>query len=111
VEKNAGHGAGGPGSGLIDSESAYPKRIGGPGETGTQRVSSPWIPVITSVIAAIPPTILALAALRASKDNGKKVQELHVLVNSRLTQLLELTAKSSRAEGAADQANRERRPP
>ena len=61
---------------------------------------------------AIPPTIMALAALIASWRNGrkvesstKKIEELHVLVNSRLTQLLELTAKSSRAEGVAEGAH------
>lgn len=39
---------------------------------------------------------------RKSEDVGHKVEELHIAVNSRLTQLLEQTAKASRAEGAAE---------
>ena len=66
-----------------------------------------WIPIVSAAIGTIPPTILALAALRASRDNGRKVEQLHVAVNSRLTQLLEQTQKASHAEGMAEGAKRQ----
>lgn len=34
--------------------------------------------------------------------NRKDIREVHVLINSRLTQLLELTKKSSHAEGVLE---------
>jgi nitrate reductase gamma subunit len=39
--------------------------------------------------------------------NNRKVQQVHLLVNSRLTELLELTKKSSYAEGIAQQKKEE----
>lgn len=69
-------------------------------------MSDAWIPIVSAAIATVPPTIFALAALRASKDNGKKVEELHLAVNSRLSQLIEQTQKASHAEGVAEGARR-----
>ncbi len=40
---------------------------------------------LVAVIAAIPPTLMALAAFVTSKQNGKKADQIHVLVNSNLT--------------------------
>ncbi len=64
--------------------------------------------VKVAIIVAIPPTLAAPVGMFASLRNGKKVAELHVLVNSRLTQLLNLTASSSRAEGKLAAENTER---
>lgn len=51
--------------------------------------------VIIAVIVAIAPTIASVAAL-------VQVFKVHKLVNSRMTELLDLTRKSSLAEGRAD---------
>jgi len=53
--------------------------------------------LIATVLGFLAPTMAALLALI-------KVQELHLAVNSRLTQLLEQTAKASRSEGREDAA-------
>jgi hypothetical protein len=46
---------------------------------------------ITMIVGIIVPSVTALIA--------KAVQEVHLAVNSRLTQLIQLTATASRAEG------------
>lgn len=48
--------------------------------------------IIVAAIAATPPTIVALLAIL-------RIKEVHVLMNSRLTELLIATAAASRAEG------------
>jgi hypothetical protein len=67
----------------------------------------------TQLIAAIPPTLLALASLIAiikgngnskaalteSLNNGKKLNEVHISLNSRLSELV----KSSKAQGRQDE--------
>lgn len=57
--------------------------------------------VAIAAIAGLPATLVALATLVTAMRANRKVQALHVVVNSRLTQLLALTAKASRAEGVA----------
>jgi hypothetical protein len=59
-------------------------------------------PVQIALIAGVPPTLVAAAALVASVLNHKKIQELHVIVNSRLTELLNETRIASHAEGKAE---------
>ena len=54
--------------------------------------------VLQYLIDKLPAIIAAIAAAYSVI----KVRDLHVLVNSRLTQLLTLTDKSSRAEGKAE---------
>jgi len=49
-----------------------------------------------AVIASIAPCLAALSGFLILK---KKVEVLHVLVNSRMTDLLNLTAQASQAEG------------
>ncbi len=49
------------------------------------------VPLIVLLLGVTSPVVLALLAAA--------VQQVHLAVNSRLSQLLELTAKSSRAEG------------
>jgi uncharacterized protein YbgA (DUF1722 family) len=58
--------------------------------------------VHVALIAATPPTIVSLGALIASISNHQKIQELHVIVNSRLSELLSEGKKASFAEGRAE---------
>lgn len=58
--------------------------------------------LIGSVLTFLGPTAAALLALIKSIQTGAAVQELHLAVNSRLTQLLEQTAKASKSEGRED---------
>ena len=67
---------------------------------------SDWQPLIVALITAVPQSLLAYAAWRKGADAVKEsmktkaaVQEVHLMVNSRLTELLRLTEKSSLAEG------------
>ena len=41
-------------------------------------------PILIALIAAIPPTIAAVAALWSSWKNGRKSDAIHVLVNSNM---------------------------
>ena len=52
-----------------------------------------------AVIAAIPPTIAAVAALIVSLHNSAKIQDVHVSLNSRLSQLVD----ASKAQGRQDE--------
>ena len=54
------------------------------------------------VIAALPGTIAALGALITSLRNASKIQEVHLSVNSRLTELINATKIASHAEGLAE---------
>jgi len=54
--------------------------------------------VLVAIVAAIPGTLSVLVSLRNKRD----IRELHLAVNSRLTELLEQTAKASHAEGRAE---------
>jgi hypothetical protein len=56
-----------------------------------------WIPVFVSLIAALP----ALLAWFSSRKNSKAIQQIHIDLNSRLTQLLESTKGQAIAEGYA----------
>ncbi len=53
----------------------------------------------SALIVAIPPTLMALAALIRSIRNGSEIQKVHVLINSRMESLLSLTRISSFAAG------------
>lgn len=61
--------------------------------------------VLLALVATVPPTVMALAALVAAIKASHKVENLHVAVNSRLTELLETTRKAAEAKGrlAGDQ--------
>jgi hypothetical protein len=59
-------------------------------------------PLLKDILAIVAPSVVALIVgiwVKAA------VAEIHVSLNSRLTQLLELTAKSSHAKGMSDQKN------
>ena len=50
--------------------------------------------------------MLAYLAWRKSRETTRKVDELHVIVNERLTEMLKATAAASKAEGIADERAR-----
>jgi hypothetical protein len=58
--------------------------------------------LIVAVIAAVPLIITSTASLITAVKTRKAVQELHLAVNSRLTELLEQTAKASHADGVVE---------
>lgn len=64
--------------------------------------------VIVALIAAIPASLGFILGV----INRGKIGDLHILVNSRLTELLKSTDKTARAEGKAEgiEAERERSP-
>jgi len=67
--------------------------------TTTPDTVSIWVPVIVACVSSIP----ALAAFVYGAINHSKINQLSISINGRLTQLLDLTAKSSKAEGVAQE--------
>jgi hypothetical protein len=63
------------------------------------------------LIAAIPSTVAALAALVVSLKGNRKVDAVALSVNGRLTQLLGAVGQTQRAEGRADGIEQERSRP
>lgn len=57
--------------------------------------------IIVAIVAATPGALVALGALIQGRANGRKADELHISLNSRLTELLKVTAAASHAEGLA----------
>ena len=55
--------------------------------------------ILIALLTALPPTLLALAALVSSIKNGKKLQEVHLSQDGRITQLI----AAAKAQGAIDQ--------
>jgi len=55
--------------------------------------------ILAALITSVPPTVMSAFALFKANAVGKAVNEVHLAVNSRLTELLELTRKSALAEG------------
>lgn len=55
--------------------------------------------LVTAILGVIVPTTAALLALVRGNETERAVRDVHLLVNSRLTQLLEQTAVASRAQG------------
>lgn len=66
-----------------------------------------WNMIILAGIAALPPTILAFAALRKASQAVADIQEVHISLNSRLSELLRATAAESYAEGVEAERARE----
>jgi hypothetical protein len=60
--------------------------------------------IILALFTALPPTILALAALITSIHNGQKINDVHLSLNSRLSELL----KASLAQGRQDERDDQR---
>lgn len=71
------------------------------------------VAIITGIASAVPPTILALAAWKAAKATGLKVdaqgvevEKIHKATNSMKDQLVAAVKLSSHAEGMQDEKNR-----
>ncbi len=61
--------------------------------------------IILALIAIIPSSLAAILAYLASQRASealKQSQATHLLVNSRMTELLEITKSSSKAEGVLE---------
>lgn len=54
-----------------------------------------WETIILAIITAIPPTMVAAAAFYQAYKANSKAGETHNLVNSRMTELLEISKKAS----------------
>lgn len=57
---------------------------------------------LISLLGFVPATIFSLLALMRAFKNAKAIEDVHITVNSRLSELLERTAAASRAEGMAE---------
>lgn len=54
--------------------------------------------------------LAAVGALAVSIYNSQQIGSVHVLINSRMTELLDLTQKASKAEGVKEQKDRDQIP-
>jgi len=61
-----------------------------------------------ALIATTPPTIVALSAAVLGWLNRTKLTDVGERVDGRLTELLELTRKSSKAEGVKQELDRDK---
>jgi hypothetical protein len=66
-------------------------------------------PVKIALIVAIAPTLIALGGVINSVRNSRKLDNIHIDLNSRLTQLLEATSARERLSGHAEGVAEERR--
>lgn len=55
--------------------------------------------IICTLIAAIPPSAIALLAWLSSRKNKAAIQLVHLQINSRMDELLAASKQASRAEG------------
>jgi hypothetical protein len=65
-----------------------------------------YIIAATSLLSAL----TAFGAMLISLINRKKIQEVHLSINSRMTQLLELTQESAHAAGMKEEQDANVRP-
>lgn len=65
-----------------------------------------WLILGGQVITFATLAVGLFTAIRATRRNAKAVQEVHVIMNSRLDQMMALQAKSSHAEGVKDEKDR-----
>jgi hypothetical protein len=63
--------------------------------------------VIVALIAAVPATIVGTGGLILGFMNRRKLGDVEQKVDGRLTELLELTRKSSHAEGVKEQTEKD----
>lgn len=67
------------------------------------------VTLATAVFGAIKAVRAGRTAARAEaigKANGTAIQEIHISINSRMDELLRITASASRAEGAKEEKDR-----
>lgn len=62
--------------------------------------------VIVGIVAATPPTLLAMAALVTAFKTRNDVKQVHVLFNSRMDQFLKVTKESAHAEGVKEEKDK-----
>ncbi len=66
-----------------------------------------------SELAQILTALAAIGAVWASVRNGKKIADVHLLINSRMTELLKVAADAARSEGREagrkDEVDREKK--
>ena len=61
--------------------------------------------IIVALIAALPPTLVALLGLRKSHENSKAIQEVHLTLNSRLDSLILTEKNLSKIQGIEEGRN------
>ena len=61
---------------------------------------------LISATAAAVAVIMSVLSYRASSRNGRKIDDVHVSVNSRMDQLLTQKGLASEAKGAADERSK-----
>lgn len=62
------------------------------------------ISIVIALLTALPPTIVALAALIASIKNSGKIHEVHLSLNSRLSELIIASKSQGRQEERDNQS-------
>lgn len=65
-------------------------------------------PVTIALIVAVPPTLMALAAVIVALKNLKKTADLTIHVNSRMDQLIAAKSAQGHSEGKAEGIAEER---
>jgi hypothetical protein len=60
-------------------------------------------PDVALIITALGTFMTSLGSVFVSLRNSRKIEQVHQATNSKMDELLALTAKSSRAEGVAEQ--------
>lgn len=66
---------------------------------------------IIPIITAIPPTIAAIAALFVSIRNGKKTDDIHLQLNSRLDKFLDEIREAEYAKGVKSETDKDKSRP
>lgn len=55
--------------------------------------------ILIAFITAFPPTLAALLALKAGKENAKAIQNVHISIDGRMDELLKSTNRDSLQKG------------
>lgn len=66
--------------------------------------------LLIAIVAAAPGILVSLGTLAGVIITALKLKRVHTEINSRMTELLEVTAKSSKAEGVAQEADKNKKP-
>lgn len=64
--------------------------------------------IIVAIVTALPPTFAAIAALIVALRNDRKITEIHIGLNGRLTELLEANKIAAHAEGREAERNEQK---
>lgn len=63
---------------------------------------------IPTIIASVSALVVALKANRKQDDNANRIQEVHLMINSRMDQLLKVTESASFQAGAKSETDKEK---